>query len=215
MDTETKRVPVKRRNENGGSREKILRIALREFAAKGLSGARVDRIAALAKTSKRMLYYHFKNKEHLYRAVLDQAYAGIRAREADLDIERMDPIEALRAIVIRSFDYHCQSASFVRLVMNENIHHARHISTSMVEGNRTIIAILTRILERGAENGSFRRGIDPKHLHLTISGLGFHYVSNRYTFSHIFEMDMESPAAIAERREIAVDIVLRWCQEVP
>lgn len=97
--------------------------------------------------------------------------------------------------------------------MNENIHHARYISARTVEGNRKIIEILTRILELGTKNGSFRPNIDPKHLHLTISGLGFHYVSNRHTFSHIFEMDMESPAAIAQRRDIAVDIVLRWCRQ--
>lgn len=215
MDTMTKRVPAKKRTENGGSREKILKIALREFEARGLSGARVDRIAVRAKTSKRMLYYYFKSKEDLYSAVLNEAYAGIRSREADIEIERMNPVDALRAIVIHGFDYHCQNEPFVRLVMNENIHHARHISASTVEGNRKIIEILTRILERGAEDGSFRTGIDPKQLHLTISGLGFHYVSNRQTFSHIFELDMKSPEAIAARRDIVVDIVLRWCRRSP
>ncbi len=211
MDTDPVAPAKRKRKDVGGSREKILRIALREFAARGLSGARVDRIAELAKTSKRMLYYHFKNKNDLYRAVLDQAYAGIRAAEADIDAERMDPVEALRSIVIRSFDYHSQSEQFVRLVMNENIHHARNISASTVEGNRGIIETLARILDRGVKAGKFRAGIDPKHLHLTISGMAFHYVSNRHSFSHIFEMDMSSPEAIAERREIAVDIVLRWC----
>jgi AcrR family transcriptional regulator len=184
---------------------------LREFAARGLSGARVDRIADLAKTSKRMLYYHFKNKNDLYRAVLDEAYAGIRAAEADIDIEKMDPVEALRSIVIRSFDYHCQNEQFVRLVMNENIHNARNISASTVEGNRKIIETLRRILERGSAAGLFRPDIDAKQLHLTISGLGFHFISNRNTFSHIFEMDMSSSTAMEERRKIVVDIILRWC----
>jgi AcrR family transcriptional regulator len=201
----------RKRRETGGSRDKILRIALREFAARGLSGARVDRIADLAKTSKRMLYYHFKNKNDLYRAVLDEAYAGIRAAEADIDIEKMDPVEALRSIVIRSFDYHCQNEQFVRLVMNENIHNARNISASTVEGNRKIIETLRRILERGSAAGLFRPDIDAKQLHLTISGLGFHFISNRNTFSHIFEMDMSSSTAMEERRKIVVDIILRWC----
>jgi hypothetical protein len=54
--------------------------------------------------------------------------------------------------------------------------------------------------------------IDPRQLHLTISGLGFHYISNRHTFSQIFELGMESPTALPQRREIAVDLVLRWCR---
>jgi AcrR family transcriptional regulator len=192
-----------------------LRVALLEFAAKGLSGARVDRIAALAKTSKRMIYYHFKNKEQLYSAALDHSYAEIRAKEAALDTEHMSPPDALRAIVTSSFDHHCQNALFVRLVMSENIHHARHISPSTVANSKQIIKTLTRILARGTEDGSFRPGIDPTHLHLTISGLGFHYVSNRPTFSHIFDMDMESSAAQDARRKIAADIVLRWCLKSP
>jgi len=41
--------------------------------------------------------------------------------------------------------------------------------------------------------------------------LCFYNVSNRYTFSHIFEKDMSSPKALAARREIVVDTIERWC----
>jgi AcrR family transcriptional regulator len=193
------------------SRDKILRVALHEFAAKGLSGARVDRIAAQARTSKRMLYYHFAGKEALYRAVLEKAYAGIRQAEAVIDVDHMEPVDALREIVGSSFDYHSSNEMFVRLVMNENIHRARHVPEAQVSENRKIIDTLTRILKRGQKAGQFRRGIDPRQLHLTISGLGFHFISNRPTFSRIFELDMSTPAALARRRAIAIDTVLRWC----
>ena len=59
-----------------------------EFARHGLGGARVDRIAARAKTNKRMLYYYFGNKEALFRAVLEGAYARIRAAEQELAAAR-------------------------------------------------------------------------------------------------------------------------------
>jgi hypothetical protein len=47
---------------------------------------------------------------------------------------------------------------------------------------------------------------------MSISALCFYKVSNRYTFSAIFDKDMVSPKALAKRREIVVDMVSRWCR---
>ena len=52
------------------SRRRILEAAADEFAARGFAGARVDRIAALARVNKRMLYHYFGDKRGLLRAVL-------------------------------------------------------------------------------------------------------------------------------------------------
>ena len=41
----------------------ILEAATTEFAAKGLSGARIDEIAAATKTNKRMIYDYFGSKQ--------------------------------------------------------------------------------------------------------------------------------------------------------
>ncbi|HET9046087.1 MAG TPA: hypothetical protein VFO33_03945 [Casimicrobiaceae bacterium] len=43
---------------------------------------------------------------------------------------------------------------------------------------------------------------------MTISALCFYNVSNRYTFSTIFKIDMESPEASAARRESVVETVV-------
>ncbi len=52
------------------SRERILWAAAREFADRGLAGARVDRIAEVAECNKQLIYRHFGDKDGLYRAVL-------------------------------------------------------------------------------------------------------------------------------------------------
>ena len=49
------------------TKARILAAAVREFSAKGISGARVDAIAARARVNKRMLYYYFESKEGLFR----------------------------------------------------------------------------------------------------------------------------------------------------
>ena len=72
------------------TKARILAAALREFSAKGISGARVDAIAARAKVNKRMLYYYFGSKEGLFREILrrrlDERSATLRTtRTSDPD----------------------------------------------------------------------------------------------------------------------------------
>lgn len=196
------------------ARANILAIATEEFAKKGLSGSRVDEIAERTHTVKRMIYYYFGSKDGLYRAVLERAYEDIRSLEVSLDLEAMAPDEALRALVRATFDYHNKHPDFVRLVMNENIHHGDHIGhLSIIKARRsTVLVMLRKLIDRGVAARLFRKDLDPIEVHMSISALCFYNVSNRYTFSRIFEIDMTSPKALASRREIVVDMVDRWCR---
>jgi AcrR family transcriptional regulator len=53
------------------TRQRLLDAAAEEFAAYGIAGARVDRIAAKAGCNKALLYHHFDSKEGLFDAVFD------------------------------------------------------------------------------------------------------------------------------------------------
>ena len=66
----------------GLTRDEILAVASREFARHGYAAARVDRIARDAGVNKAMIYYHFKSKAGLYRAILADLFqhVGDRAR---------------------------------------------------------------------------------------------------------------------------------------
>lgn len=202
-----------RTNDADASRADILAAATREFSEKGLSGARVDEIAARTKINKRMIYYYFESKEGLYRAVLERSYGHIRMSESGVDLATLPPVDALKQLVRHTFDYHSMHPDFVRLVMNENIHQGAFIGdlASIKTRNRTVVATLRALLERGVKAGVFRSDIKPVELHMSISALCFYNVSNRYTFSRIFEHDMTSPAAISRRREVVVDMIVRWC----
>jgi AcrR family transcriptional regulator len=195
------------------TRENILEIATEEFADKGLSGARIDKIAERTSTSKRMIYYYFAGKDALYRAVLQREYMRIRHAEAAIALDRLTPEKALAEIVRQSFDSHIERPTFIRLVMNENIHHAEHLKH--VDGlhrlNKAMIAALSDILSRGAKDRVFRPGIDAIDLHTNITALCFYTVSNRYTFREGFARDMWAPREVKKRREQVVDVILRWC----
>jgi AcrR family transcriptional regulator len=202
----------RRVNDPEGTKRNILEVATREFARKGYGGARVDAIAARTRTSKRMIYYYFGDKEGLYLAVLEEAYSSIRRTEATLDLERLPPEKALSTLVAFTFDYQNAHPEFVRLVMNENILDGVHMARSKTIGrlNDVVIDALKDLLARGRRAGVFRRDLDPLEVHMTISALCVFNVANRATFSTIFKRDMTSPKALAARRAQVVDIVLSY-----
>ena len=98
----------------GRTRERILSAALKEFAAKGFAGARVDVIARCARINKRMLYHYFGNKEKLFRAVLRQKVAERRAWASNLP---GDPAERLPFW----FKLACDDADWIRLLEWESL----------------------------------------------------------------------------------------------
>lgn len=194
------------------TRANIIDVATAEFAERGLSGARVDRIAARTNTSKRMLYYYFGDKDGLYRAVLLSYYEKLRTAELALDLRHHDPVAALKLLVDFTFDYHLKNASIVRLVMVENIHKGKHVAKlpQVLPVNTSVLDAVADICERGAREGSLRRGLDNFDLYTTIAALCFFNVSNRYTFRSIFKHDMADPKEAAARRESIWEVVRRF-----
>lgn len=195
-----------------GTRSNILEIASQEFALNGLSGARIDEIAARTRASKRMIYYYFDDKESLYVAALENAYRLVREGEERLDTRGMPPIDALRRLVEFTFDHHHRHEEFIRMVMIENIHHGGYLdrSDAIRDLNAGAIDHIAEIYLRGVGEGVFRPGLDPLELHWQVSALCFFNVSNRATFSKIFGRDLGAPEHLAALRRNAVDMVLRF-----
>jgi AcrR family transcriptional regulator len=179
---------------------------------KGYAGARVDEIAAKTRTTKRMLYYYFGSKEQLYIAVLERAYAVIRAIEQQLDVEHLDPVEAIRQLAELTFDHHESHPDFIRLVSIENIHHAEHIarSTTLPGLANPALDVLSRILDRGRAAGSFRADVDPLDVHMLISAFCVFRTANRHTFKVIFKRDMLDPDRRAHYRAMLTELILDY-----
>ena len=85
------------------ARARILRAATREFAQKGYDGARVGSIADRARCNINLVYHYFGNKERLFIAVMEQAYAIIRSRHRDMELRGAPPEEAMRGLIAATF----------------------------------------------------------------------------------------------------------------
>lgn len=212
LSSKPRRATGKRVQDPEGTQRDILEIALEEFALNGLSGARIDEIAARTRASKRMIYYYFGGKDGLYLRALENAYLTVREGEAALDVEHLPPIEALRRLVEFTFDHHHRHEAFIRMVMIENIHHGEYLDRSQVIRELNVRAIdnIAEIYSRGVKEGVFREGLDPLELHWQVSALCFFNVSNRATFSKIFGRDLSAEDHVDTLRRNVVDMVLRF-----
>jgi AcrR family transcriptional regulator len=201
----------KRPRNPDDTRRRILAAAKAEFAKKGLGGARVDDIAARAKANKRMMYHYFGNKDDLFSLVVEDAYAEFREREAALELDSLDPVEAIRALIAFIWKYFLDNPEFITLVNSENLHKARHIKKSqrMQEMSRSFVGRMQSLLERGAKAGVFRKGLDPVQVNISIAAVGYYYLTNRFTASIVFERDMMVAEALADRLIFNTQTILR------
>jgi AcrR family transcriptional regulator len=190
---------------------RILAAAEKEFAKHGLGGARVDRIAAQAKSNKRMLYHYFGNKDALFAITVENAYAKFREQEAALQLDGFEPVTAVRKLVIFTWDYFLAHPEFITLVNSENLHKARHLKASkrLQPLSRAFVARMKTLLDRGVSAGVFRAGLDPVQVQISIAAIAYYYLTNRFTGGIVFERDMLSKPALAARLQFNTDTVLR------
>lgn len=194
------------------TRRSILDAATEEFAAKGFGGARVDSIALRAGSNKRMLYHYFGNKEGLYLAVLEETYRRIRLAEADLNLSHLEPEEGVRRLVDFTWRYFIEHPEFLSLLNTENLMKARFLkrSQNIRDLHFPLVDLIEDLLTRGGASGVFRTDVTPVQLYITIAALGFFYMSNRATLSTIFDVDLSSEDALAERGRHIADVVLGY-----
>jgi TetR/AcrR family transcriptional regulator len=193
------------------TRKKLLTAARREFAKSGLAGARVDEIAARAGVNKQLLYHYFGDKDALYVAVLEWVYEEIRSHERKLNLEGLPPEQAIKKLIESSFDHLALHPDFIVLLNDENRNRARHVRASLriEDMHSPLVSMVSTILKQGVRAGTFRKGVNPVHLYISIAGLSYFFFSNTPTLSAIFGRDLSSATAKRARRRHVVDLVMQ------
>ncbi len=193
------------------TQRRIMAAAKVEFAKNGLGGARVDVIAARAKSNKRMMYHYFGNKEKLFQLVLEDAYGAFREAEAALALDSEEPMTALRKLVNFNWAYFLTNPEFITLVNSENLHRARHIKNSkrIEDMSRPFVGRMSQLLQRGVEAGLFRKNLDAVQVSITIASVAYYYLTNRFTAAIVFERDMMTETALRARLDFNTDSILR------
>ena len=199
------------RRDAAESSNKILLSGMKHFSRYGLGGARVVDIVEDAGLSHRMLYHYYESKEALYLATLEFAYRKIREAELNLHISSLDPIAGMRRIVEFTFDYFVEFPEFMALLSQENLNGGKFISRleHFKEVQRPLMESLGSLFARGVATGYYRKSYDPVHFYITLSGLCYFGLSNRFTLAAAFDESILSDQYLAERRTHITDFILQ------
>ena len=201
-----------RKRDADRTRAQIFRAATREFGQNGYAGARIERIVARSGCNIRMIYHHFGSKAGLYRAVVEEAYADLRAQEAALDFDLSDPLGCLERLQRFTMQYFADHPDFEGIIRSENDLRGRVVSTSdtISQSRAALNTRLADIVHAGESCGQFRPEIDPLDLYVTITALARFHLANGYSLSAVLGTDLRDAAWRAHWADHAVDLIRRY-----
>jgi AcrR family transcriptional regulator len=181
------------------TQRRILQAALREFAAKGIAGARVDAIAARARTNKRMIYYYFGSKEGLFRHILRHRLTGAQDRRVALDDLAYGERQAARQAI------HIELRDYVRLLMWEALETNARKGPVMAEDERAeVYAELRGRVAAAQEAGDLPAGLDVGQLLLSELALTLFPAAFPQITRLVTGRSLDDPMFLAERQEFLV-----------
>ena len=192
------------------SRAAILQAAVREFAHEGIAGARTDAIARSAKVNKALLYYYFKDKEALYRAVLDHVFGGLIAHVGEVLSRDLPPGEKILAYAGAHFDYVANHPLYPRIVQGEMMGAGRgsanHLEPIVKKYFRPLFGRVAQILKAGKATGEFR-AVDPLHFVPSMIAVIVFYFTSAPVMRIMTGKDPLSPERVKARRTAVLDFV--------
>ena len=199
-------------NGSGETRQRILHVATKEFAAKGYDGARVDDIMRDSNVSKNLIYHYFGSKEQLFIEVLETAYEGMHAHQTAWPIDMSSPVDGVRKLVQSTFNYWRNSPDFIGLLNSENFHKGRHLRKTKLTkaGYSGLLGNVANLLKEGERSGDFRDDVDPVELYVSISALAYHFLSNRYTLAYLLDRKLSTEQDVDARIAHIEDVVLGY-----
>lgn len=191
--------PRTQEKRSAETRAAILAAAADAFAQSGLAGARTEAIAAAAGVNKAMLYYHFKSKDLLYQAVVEDHFEEFNRRALAI---LADPGPA-RAVLLRYVSLHFDFITARR-------RYACIYQQLMMAGGRPLERLvrkyflprsqaLDNLLERGMRAGEFRRA-DRRHTAISIVALIVFYFSASQVLLLMGQSDAYDAASLKKRK---------------
>ncbi|NTW88338.1 MAG: TetR/AcrR family transcriptional regulator [Desulfobulbaceae bacterium] len=155
-------------------KNKLLSIATRLFAERGLNGVSIRELSKAAGVSISMISYYFGGKEGLYSAVLQEQFSVFEYIEEinTAESEELEKIESyIRWIIVR----HRSNPYLLRFYTSELTNPTQFFPLIVQPAIGKVIQILVQIVENGISQNKFRSDLNPVDTVLAMAGMVNYY----------------------------------------
>jgi AcrR family transcriptional regulator len=185
------------------TRRRLLDAAFEEFAAHGLAGARVDRIAELGKANKRLIYAYYGNKEELFDTVMVRSL-GVLTDAVPFSAEDLPGYAGAL------FDHMIAHPAMVRLTMWKLLERP-NVSPEETEAYRPKVAAVAD----AQSGGRLAPDDDPVDVMMLLIGLVASWFTNSPALHALAGGDRTEPQRVAEHRAALVRAVGQLAAQRP
>jgi TetR/AcrR family transcriptional regulator len=188
------------------ARAEIMRAAERIFAASGLEGARTEAIAEEARVNKALLFYHFKSKGALFRAVAEDMLGKFHRESMVFLSDRGPAKEILLRYLELVFDALGDRPELGFLLQRAILTDSK--LTERVAQKYFIPRLhkLSALIERGIHEGDFRP-VDAFQTALSLNGLMAISFLTAPVVKSVTGADPLSRSNLKTRRDAVLDLV--------
>jgi AcrR family transcriptional regulator len=168
--------PKKKRMTGDERRSKIIQAAMYVFSRSGFSGATTRKIAQKAGISEAMIYSHFKDKEDLYSAIIDQKMQESEPLYYPLDaMRKKDDERAFETIVSNFMQRYSEDTTFLRLLLFSALE-GHELAGMFVAGPvRRFFGILAEYMRERIDEGAFK-AVNPEIASRCLVGMVHYFI---------------------------------------
>jgi AcrR family transcriptional regulator len=150
-------------NAKDDSRQKILQAAFEAFAENGFERTTMDDIVRRSGLSKGTIYWHFKNKNDLFVAIMHMVFEDMARQLAYLVSEDRLAAERIRAFFHEAAMFLEKNKNLIGLLINAffQSYQSEEPRQVMLKYYEQYIQTIAQIIQQGIDRGEFR-AVDPR-----------------------------------------------------
>lgn len=191
--------------------ERVVEIATEEFSHKGFAETKLDTISRASGMSKRMIHYHFGDKQGLYQKALAHAAELLAPNVALMETDSAVPVEGVRKLVDTIFDQYVAHPEAVRLLTQESVIQSLETTQNAAVTDLSELSLhLDKLLMKGQDAGAFRPGISANDVFVLIASLAMYRTTNKDMMINLLGLDMTNETNTEGMRRMIVDAILAF-----
>ena len=201
--------PSRKKTAARDTRFHILDAAEQIFADKGFRGTGTREIARLAGMDKYAIYYHFQNKETLYRAVIERSFSRMTQFVDELFPPEAVSLEELERTFENLLKFLVENTAILKIMQRESLD-GTDVGASDIFRKyfRPLFRKGVRFSEKAKKSGWFRQDLNSRQFIAGLYTMVMSYFSDGAMISLLLGEDALSKKMLRERKSLLARFVM-------